>query len=289
MAILRPTWVLQNTGRIGARDPGFMNFPRKHKDIFTVPKGWVLVDTDSGQIEPRVIVSAFIKDPVLKKCIMAYNDAYYGYIHYCLYLSDAERSNPNCEIIPRVIDDDMKSMRSRFKTYGNATMYGSTENKMQDPYKAKFIQYIGNHPARLEWQQRSLAAVTKGDYVVKTIFGTPIDVRNEGSASDRRYEDKSSDLYIKHLGKAALNNVVQGTAADLMRLSVLNAFSILREKSQYSCILGYIHDAGRFAIYEDDYPIVGKEIEDITAYQVDDWIPIYADAHVGPYEHKPLG
>ena len=145
MIIVHPIWVPQNTGRIGAREPGIMNFGHNIHDVFTVPKGYRYIEVDSGQIEPRIIQSAYLNDQQLKKCTMLYNDAYYGYIHYCLFLTDVMRQSGTLDFQPIEITDEMKDLRKRFKTYGNATMYGSTENILNDPYKAAFIRYIGGH------------------------------------------------------------------------------------------------------------------------------------------------
>lgn len=279
MAILRPTWTRQNTGRLGASDPGIMNFAKEFSDYQTVPEGWIFIDTDSGQIEPRIICSRYINDVVLKNCIIAYNDAYFGYIHFCEYLSAEERANINTVIRPVEITEEQKMLRKTFKTYGNATMYGSTENRVNDIHKSKFIQYIGNHPKRLQWQEECRKQVDSGQRVFRTAFGTPIDITK--GPSDGNYKDKTSDAYFAHLYFCALNNPVQGTAADLMRISIARGAALLREKTKYSFILAYVHDSGKYAIHESEYGKVGEDIKGITAYNVDDWIPIYADPKVG--------
>ena len=84
--------------------------------------------------------------------------------------------------------------------------------------------------------------------------------------------------YYDHLVICAMNNPVQGTAADLMRLSIVRANNLLQRKAPNSVITEYIHDSGKFAIHEDDYHKVIDELKEITAYQVDDWIPIYSDS-----------
>lgn len=279
MIIVHPIWVPQNTGRIGAREPGIMNFGHNIHDVFTVPKGYRYIEVDSGQIEPRIIQSAYLNDQQLKKCTMLYNDAYYGYIHYCLFLTDEMRQSGTLDFQPIEITDEMKDLRKRFKTYGNATMYGSTENILNDPYKAAFIRYIGGHPNRVAWQHRCENDVDRGVRTVYSAFGTPIDITK--GPRYMTFEDKYSKECISYLVRCSINNPIQATGADLMRYSVKKADTLLAEKSPMSHILQYVHDAGKFAVYEDDYDDIIGELKEITAYQVDDWIPIYAGVEEG--------
>lgn len=279
MIIVHPLWVPQNTGRIGAQEPGIMNFSKAVHDIFTVPKGYVYMEVDSGQIEPRIIQSAYLNDEILKRCTMLYNDAYYGYIHYCKVLTDAERyGSKDVKLTPIEITEEMKALRKKFKTFGNATMYGSTENVLHDPDKAAFIKYIGGHPNRIKWQKQIEAKLDRGTRVFESAFGTPVDITK--GPSDSNY-DKGSDAYYNHLVKCAINNPIQATGADLMRYSVSKADELLRTKAPKSHITQYVHDAGKFVIHEDDYDKVIDDLREITAYQVEGWIPIYAEAVEG--------
>lgn len=279
MIITHPIWAPQNTGRIGAREPGIMNFSKEVHDIFTVPEGYTYIEIDSGQIEPRIIQSAYLGDEVLKKCTMLYNDAYFGYIHYCKFLTDYERyGGAVINLKPIEITDEMKALRKKFKTFGNATMYGSTENTLNDPDKAAFIKYIGGHPSRLKWVKQIEAQLDRGVRIFTSAFGTPVDITK--GPSDANY-DKGSNAYYKHLVKCAINNPIQSTGADLMRYSVRQADALLAAKAPKSYILQYVHDAGKFAVHEDDYSNVIDELKEITAYQVDNWIPIYAEAEEG--------
>lgn len=282
MIIVRPEWTAQNTGRVGASNPGIMNISRDLKDIFTVPKGWIYFEADSGQIEPRLNQSFIIKDPQLKQCTMLYNDAYFGYIHYCEYLTDEQRRSGTLDFKAVELTDEQKAKRKKFKTFGNAVMYGSKENRLNDPDKAAFIKYIGGHPARVKLQQERENAVDRGQRVFYTAFGTPIDISK--GPSENKYTDKTSSAYFSHLVKQSINNPVQGTAADMMRLSVTHANSLLSKKAPKSFILQYVHDSGKFMIHEDDYDKVIDELREITSYQVEDWIPIYSDYSEGVHQ-----
>lgn len=278
MIIVRPTWVPQNTGRIGANNPGITNFPSTEKDIFTVPKGWILVEADSGQIEPRITQSWLLGDPVLKRCTMAYNDAYYGYVHYCTVLTQAERNNPNTQITPLEVTEDMKAKRKKFKTWGNAVMYGSTRNKDGDPDFDLFVKYIGQHPGRVKKMEEISNLLDQGKNIFYTPFGTPIDISKSEKLSG--YMSAQDEHHEKQ--KLAINNPLQGAAADLFRYSVSKANDIIINSGCVNTvILKYVHDSGSFAVHENDYDKIGEQLAGVTAYQVDDWLPIYNDPHIG--------
>lgn len=284
MMLLNPVCAPQNTGRVGYQHPGVTNFSREINDIFTVPKGWIKTEADSGQIEPRVIQSYVLKDPQLKKCTMLYNDAYFGYVHYCNYLTDEQRRSGTLDLKPIEITEEMKEKRKKFKTFGNAVMYGSTENKLNDADKANFIKYIGGHPQRVTLQRQIEDMIDRGQKVFYTAFGTPIDIMSGNSAvEDLKYPAATQ---FKRKVKRAINNPIQGTAADLMRYSVNKAYQMLLREAPNSRILMYVHDSGKFMIHEDEYDQIADRLKEITSYQVEDWIPIYSDYHEGISESK---
>ena len=64
-----------------------------------------------------------------------------------------------------------------------------------------------------------------------------------------------------------------------MRYSLLQASRLIMS-SKKSSIVAYVHDAGYFCVHEDEYEKIGHELEDIVAYQVDDWLPVHADAEI---------
>lgn len=284
LALLRPVYVEQNTGRIGTQVFAITNIPRECKDIETVPAGWIRLEVDSGQIEPRIGQSQILQDKQLMYLTNLYNDAYFGYIHYAVYLSDDERSSGTFDIKPIVITDELKAMRQEIKVYANSVLYGSTENNAKDPIKDKLIRYIGGHVNRLALVNEIERKLDNKDYKFYTAFGTPIEINKGGTDAQKRA--RGEEAYRRHLLFCGINNPVQGTAGDLMRISVSKAHNLLTSKAPNSVITTYIHDAGYFAVHWKDYDKVVDELREITAYQVEDWLPIHAEALEGKTENK---
>lgn len=277
MIAVYPNWRGQNTGRIAMYDPAIQNFPREVQDIATVPKGWVYTHTDSGQIEPRTIYSAYIPDPQIQALIRLYNDAYYGVLHY-LDLTDEEIYKGVLDFKAKEITDEMKTNRKILKTHNNAVMYGSTSNVSGDPIKEKMIRRIGNHPLRLKWIKDLESKIERGVTEFPTALGTMIDI-SKSDKLEGLY--RGTDAWFHEMVKLAINNPIQGTAADLMRISVMEANRIISRETKNTVIINYVHDAGSFAIYEDEYDKVADKLKDIVSYNVEGWLPILADPEEG--------
>lgn len=277
MIIVHPTWVPQNTGRVAMRNPAIQNISKKLKDILTVPKGWVLYECDSSQVEPRIIYSVYIPDKQIKALINIYNDAYFGILHY-VNMPVEDLTSGRTDFTAHEITEEMTEMRQALKRLGNGVMYGKQSNPGNDPLTARYIERIGNNPFRVRWSNQMEEMIDSGKTIFPTYFGTPIDI-SVGDGRDK-YMDNPKALRGHDL-RCAINNPIQGTAADLMRYSVMYADHHLSRNCPNSVILTYTHDSGKFAVYEDEYDDAMKVLRDVVAYQVEGWIPILSDGEEG--------
>lgn len=279
MAVGRPTWSVLNTSRIAASNPGVQGIPRSMGDIVCEPKGYTLVRCDSGQIEPRINFSTYIRDELIMNLIMHYNDAYYGVLHFCLMSEEEERrcrENFQSVFNPIEITTDIKDSRQNIKTLTNAGSYGSSNlgnvnAELADVYDRKIV----HHPSRLEFERAVSMAVNRGETTFYGQFGTPV---TPGETEKYKVGDKG---WKNHVIRCGINNPVQTTASELMLHSVYAAREILsRAKDSHICF--YKHDEACFYVSDEDMANgIGDELADITAYNVKGWIPIEADALIG--------
>lgn len=270
MLEIRPEWSYQNTGRVAMSKPAIQNINRELQELITVPMGYKLIHCDSGQVEPRITYSAFVPDEQIKALINLYDDAYFGLLHYCT-MDQSFIDSGTLTFEKREITQDMQDGRKKIKTYGNAVMYGS--KKEEDNIKAAMTRRIGNHPARLQLIKDINYQLDRGRTIFYTYFGTPVDISKSAKLQESGRNTR------EQLVKLAINNPIQGTAADLMRYSLLQASRLIMSVKK-SSIVAYVHDAGYFCVHEDEYDKIGKELEDIVAYQVDDWLPVHADSEI---------
>lgn len=275
---IHPEWNLLSTSRFSSRNPNMQNLSRKLNDLFSAPKGYTLVHSDTGQVEPRITYSAYIADPLIKRLITLYNDAYYGLLHYILMTpaeETAARNGGPLEAHP--ITPEMKENRQRLKVLGLAGNYGSANlaaiDKEYGPlYEAKIV----NHPLRREWESRVKDEVRRGVTVFHAYFGTPVDPGAAQAASGERYS--SGHGWAGHLIRCGINNPIQTTAAELMHISIRQAQMVLKPNEH---VAGWVHDAGLFYVPTDNVEQRAKELKELLAYEVEGWIPIYSDLVLG--------
>lgn len=283
--IVRPKWAKASTGRLQSSEPNFQGMTRYMKDIIAAPEGYELVQADSGQIEPRIMYSEFIKDELLKKLIEVYDDAYFGQLHY-ITLTDEEELyfRENLDKVEKKEWD--KSQRDVLKKLGLAGNYGGGNLERFDRTLAPlYVHKIVNHPLRKEWEKDVRDMVyNQGADRFYSSFGTEV----KPEAKEGMYGDLSS--WKNHLVRCGINNPLQTTAADLMAESVYEADRILtNETTKYGGIAAYIHDAGYFYLHQDDIHLADKLI-DCLAYDVRDWIPIRSEGEIGKIKlsHVPV-
>lgn len=279
MSIGHPTWSILSTSRIAASDPGIQGIPRAAGDIITEPKGYTLKRCDSGQIEPRINFSTYLRDELIMNLIMYYNDAYYGLLHFCKMAADVEkacRENFDLNFRPIEITNEIKDMRQNIKRLTNAGSYGSTNLDGINPALAKAYELkIVKHPARLALERKVTQDVQRGIDTFYSMFGTPITPE-----STEKYS-KGDSSWTQHLIRCGINNPVQATASDLMMFSINEALNVIKEaKDTHICF--YKHDEACFYISDEDMANgIDKRLEEVTAYNVKGWIPIDSEALVG--------
>lgn len=271
-----PKLSLLATNRLSTAEPNIQGIPRDFVDIITQPKGYTYLSTDSRQIEPKLNFSLYLHDDLIVYMINAYDDAYYALYHFCI-LPEEElmqlRQNPhNLKVLE--ITPELKAGRSQLKTLVNAGSYGSTALEgVSASLASAFTERIVNHPARKEHALAVTRAVKSGVSTFYTAFGNPI-------SPEKKKKYKTEQAQENHLIRCGVNNPVQGTAADLMRESIIASLKLLRSSKSY--IAMQQHDKLAFYIHDDDLNTeLTKELEDIVAYQVLDWAYIGADFHYG--------
>ena len=278
MVVAHPVWNKLSTSRFSASKPSLQNINRDICDIYTAPKGWQMVFSDSGQIEPRITYSHFIQDALITHLIKTYDDAYYGLLHY-ISLSKEEEAEARTRletVKPHEVTDEMKEKRRRLKVLGLAGNYGSVNLSAVDPELGPlYTEKIVNHPLRKRWEQKVTEAIRNGDDRFYGYFGTPI--KPEANV---KYRPGSSG-WSGHLLRCGINNPVQTTAAELMCFSVYNSMRLLKHDDH---IGAYKHDEGMFYVRDERVEELAPKLRECLSYEVDGWIPIGSDLHIGRKE-----
>lgn len=218
------------TGRLSSAEPNLQNIPIKSEEGRTLRKffipeksGNVLIDADYSQIELRLLADISNDKEMI--------DAFNGGVD--IHTSTA------ANVFGVDIEHVTPLLRKRAKAVNFGIMYGMGEfslaNDLGIPIKEakSYIEsYLANYPSITEYFERTKSEAYEKGYV-ETMFGR------------RRYipELRSSNKNLKAFGeRIARNSPIQGSAADIIKVAMINVRNrFLRECPEAKIIL-QVHD-----------------------------------------------
>src|SRR6185436_19440144 len=168
--------------------------------------------------------------------------------------------------------------RSRAKAVNFGIVYGLSAHGLSEqldiPHEeaAEYIdRYLGRFPAVRKFIDRTIVEATDRGYVT-TLFGRRRDIPELRS---RQYQTRS-------LGeRLAVNTIIQGTAADIIKIAMVRADAALREAGLATRLVLTIHDEllfeGPAAEVDAASALVKREME--GAFELDP--PLVVDVGVG--------
>ena len=217
------------TGRLSSSDPNLQNIPirtelgREIRAAFVAEKGNVLLSADYSQIELR-IMAHFSKDPVLVDAFRHGED-----IH-------ARTAQEVFGVGPLA---QTAEHRRAAKAINFGIIYGlspfglAQQLEIEQKEAAKFINaYFTRYRGVKEYLDHILAETRKTG-VAKTLFGRirPIPEINSPQMQLRNFAERT-----------ALNSPLQGTAADLIKLAMINIDARLADEKFESKMILQVHD-----------------------------------------------
>ena len=248
------------SGRLASSHPNLQNIPvrtdegRAIRAAFVPEPGWTLLDADYSQIELRVVAS-LAQDPILLEAFQRGED-----IH--LRTASEVMGLPIWKISP--------DQRSAAKTINFGLLYGqgalALANNLNISFKeAKKIieRYFERMPKVTEWiEATKIEALREG--LVRSFWGRVRRIPNL----------RSSDHGLKTAAlREAVNTVIQGTAADIMRRAMVRLHSTLTNAGLRSRLLLQVHDELLVESPPEEVDIVSNLL--ITAMEgADDILPL---------------
>jgi len=258
------------TGRLSSSDPNLQNIPvrteqgREIRSAFVPGQdGWVLLAADYSQIELRVLAH-FSGDLRLREAFARDED-----IHVRV------ASQVNAVPLEKVTAE----MRRAAKAVNFGVIYGQSPFGLaralgidQDA-AAKFIDgYFEGYPEIEDFLGRVLAECREKGYV-KTILGRrrAISGVREGAGRQRNLAERT-----------AVNTVIQGSAADLMKLAMVAIHRRLRKEHLPARMLLQIHDELIFEVHSDQLHQLAELVREemVGAHTLN--VPLKVDIKAGP-------
>ena len=217
------------TGRISSTEPNLQNIPTRFelgkqlRKVFKPADNCLYIDADYSQVELRVL--AHISND--EHMVQAFNNG-----------EDIHRQAAS-KVFNTPIDEVTKEQRSNAKAVNFGIVYGISDFGLGEQLhisrkKAKqyIEQYLEQYSGIKNFMDNVVEQAKENGYV-ETLF------------KRRRYipELKSSNYMVRQFGsRAAMNTPIQGTAADIMKIAMINVLKELKSRNMKSKIVLQVHD-----------------------------------------------
>lgn len=270
------TQTVTTTGRLSSTEPNLQNIPIKYENGRSIRKVFIPHNSDS------VILSADYSQIELR--VLAHIAGDENLINAFKHSSDIHTKTAS-EVFGVPIDEVTKTMRSNAKAVNFGIVYGIGDFSLAQDLgitKAEAKKYIDNYlesyPKVKEYMDRIILEAENKSYVTTIL-------------NRRRFipEINSSNKVVKALGKRlAMNAPIQGSAADIIKLAMVNVTNELEKKGFKSKLILQVHDELILNVYKDEIDevksLVKKEMESAITLEV----PLVVDVNIGDswYEAK---
>jgi DNA polymerase-1 len=252
------------TGRLSSKNPNLQNIPTrtplgaKIREAFVAGEGKKLIGIDYSQIELRLLAH-YSQDAVLV---------------------DAFKNNKDIHLQTAVVlfgEEEASAKRAIAKTVNFGLLYGMGQKKLSDTLgittkEAKQIieKYFESFPT------------------VKTYFRSIVDRSKEYGYIEtllkrRRYFDyeNATPMFRAAYERESVNSVFQGSAADLIKLSMNTIHSVIKEQNLNAVMLLQIHDELIFEVDANGAQMLGEKFQNIMESVMELNIPLKASLNIG--------
>ena len=220
---------ITSTGRISSTEPNLQNIPTRFelgkqlRKVFKPAEGYLYIDADYSQIELRVLAHVSNDEHMVQAFING---------------EDIHRQAAS-KVFNTPIDEVTKEQRSNAKAVNFGIVYGISDFGLGEQLhisrkKAKqyIEQYLEQYSGIKQFMDDVVENAKEKGYV-------------ETQFKRRRYipELKSSNYMVRQFGqRAAMNTPIQGTAADIMKIAMINVLKELKSRNMKSKIVLQVHD-----------------------------------------------
>jgi len=256
------------TGRLSSNDPNLQNIPirtpegRKVREAFVAPTGSVIASADYSQIELRIMAHLSDDTALLK----AFHDGL-----------DVHRATA-AEVFGLSVDQVSSEQRRYAKVINFGLIYGMSAFGLAkalgiDNIAAK--NYITRYFERFAGVKRYMDDTreqAKAQGYVQTVFGRRLYLPEINSAAAPRRAGAE---------RAAINAPMQGTAADLIKMSMVKIQNVLDAEQRGSRIIMQVHDELVFEVPLSEVEWVKQEVPRLMASVAELKVALLAEIGVG--------
>jgi DNA polymerase-1 len=258
-----------STGRLASINPNLQNIPirtetgRVIRSCFIAEPGNVLISIDYSQVELRVLAHIAGED-VLKQIFLRGEDVH------------TETASAVFELPPEKLDVGMRS-KAKMVNYGivyGLSAYGLADRLQIEQEEAQeFIdRYLARFPAVAQFMRDAVEQAEQHGYV-STLFGRRRQIP----------EIRTRNWQTRKLGeRLAVNSIVQGTAADIIKVAMVRSHNALAATGMKTRTILQIHDELLFEGPSEEAQKAAEIVsaEMVGAAQLDP--PLVVEVGIGP-------
>ena len=257
-----------STGRLSSSNPNLQNIPIKTdegkqiRESFSSPKDdSVIISADYSQIELRLLAH-FSSDPTMLKSYKNNED-----IHL----------NTASEIFEVPINKITSQQRSLAKTINFGIIYGIGPKRLS-------LQIDSDIKTAKEYIEKYFSRYSRvKNYFEDTISYTRENGYIETILNRKRYlKDINSKNFILRSAneRAAINTPIQGSAADVIKLAMIN-INQDKELKNYAKLVIQVHDELVFECKKDKVDYVSKKVKNYMENSIKIKVPLKVDINKG--------
>jgi DNA polymerase I len=259
---------IAQTGRLSSTNPNMQNVPirtslgREIRGCFEAEDGNQLISADYSQIELRVLAHA-AEEPVLKEIFRNGEDVH------------TATASQVFQVAPEQIDP---GMRSKAKMINYGIVYGLSDFGLADRLNIpreeakEFIDaYLARFPRVADFMIHTIDQAKEVSHV-KTLWGRRRQIP----------ELRARNYQVRTLGeRLAVNTVIQGTAADIIKLAMVHCHRSLDVAQLQTRLILTIHDELLFEGPPEEIPVARELIQREMVGVWDHDPPMAVDVGVG--------
>ncbi len=256
------------TGRLSSNDPNLQNIPirtpegRRVREAFVAPPGCLIASADYSQIELRIMAHISADAALLR----AFTDGL-----------DVHRATA-AEVFSLAPDQVSSEQRRYAKVINFGLIYGMSAYGLArslaiDNTAAKnYIErYFQRYPGVRRYMDETRQRARELGYV-ETVFGRRLYLPEIRSPNGPRRSGAE---------RQAINAPMQGTAADLIKLSMVKVQQVLDQQQRATRMIMQVHDELVFEVPESEVDWLREEIPRLMASVAELKVPLLAEVGVG--------
>lgn len=256
------------TGRLASSDPNLQNIPirtaegRRIREAFIAPEGSRIVSADYSQIELR-IMAHMSEDPGLIRAFANGEDIHRATASEIFDVTPLEVSSEQRRHA-KVINFGLIYGMSAFGLAGNL---GISRHAAQDYIERYFHRYPG-----VARYMENIRQQAREQGFVETVFGRRLWLPEINSPNGPRRQAAE---------RAAINAPMQGTAADIIKLSMIAVQNWLEKEKLKSSLILQVHDELVLEVPENELETIRQQLPELMGQVAQLRVPLIAEVGTG--------